>query len=463
MTCFNINNGGFILRENLSIGDMVEGEIIDFTHEGKGVLKLDNFIVFVAGGLIGDKVSVKIDEIKKNFAIGSIINIIKPSKDRIELDIHIGEARGGIPFIDYRYSKQLEWKRDKVRKDLIKIAGLDKVNVKDTIGMDNPFGYRNHVQIPVGNKNGKAAIGFYELNTNAIVDMEASILQAEIGNRILKIIRSWVEKYRIKPYDKRSKKGILRHIGIRTNKDEEAMVILVTGSNTLPHDKELIDMLKEENVISIYQNINKLNSSLTYGRQYRKLYGEDRLLDYIGDYKFNISPNSFFQVNRTQAEALYNKAMEYLDIDKDDIVYDLYCGIGTISLYIANKAKKVYGVEIVKEAIEDARENAILNNVDNVEFIVGKSEDVFPRMMKKGIQGNKVVIDPPRKGCEKEVLEAIVYLNPERVVYVSCNPTTMARDVKYLVENGYKMEEVQPVDMFGHTAHVECVMLIEKL
>ncbi|MCQ4922300.1 23S rRNA (uracil(1939)-C(5))-methyltransferase RlmD [Tissierella carlieri] len=444
----------------INIGDRFEGEIIDFTHEGNGVLKIDNFTVFVAGGLIGDKVVVRIDEIKKSFAIGSVVNITEPSKDRVVLDFDIKEARGGIPLVEYKYSKQLEWKRNKVKMDLAKIAGLVNVEVKETIGMDNPFRYRNHVQIPVGEKDGKTVIGFYETNSNDIVDMEGSILQPEIGDRILKILRTWMEKYKIKAYDKKTKKGVLRHIGIRINKNNKAMVILVTGSDRLPNEKDLIDMLTKENVISIYQNINKLNSSITYGKEYIKLYGEDRLLDYIGDYKFYLSPNSFFQVNRTQAEVLYNKAIEYLNPDKDDIIYDLYCGIGTISLYIASNAKKVYGIEIVKEAIEDAKENAILNNIDNTEFIVGKSEEIFPRLMKKGIKGNKIVLDPPRKGCEKEVLEAIVNMCPERIVYVSCNSTTMARDAKYLVENGYKVDEVQPVDMFPYTSHVESIILM---
>lgn len=446
----------------LSIGDIVKGEVVDFTHEGNGVLKVDNFTVFVTGGLIGDKIVARIDETKKNFAIGSIVNIIEPSKDRIALDFNITEARGGIPFVEYKYSKQLEWKKNKVKMDFTKIAGLLDIEVKDTIGMTNPFRYRNHVQIPVGEKDRKTVIGFYGINSNDIVDMEESILQPEIGDGIIKIIRTWMDKFNIKAYDKKTKKGILRHIGIRVNKDNKTMVILVTGSDRLPNEKELIDMLIEDDVISIYQNKNKLNSSLTYGKEYRKIYGDDTLLDYIGDYKFNISPNSFFQVNRIQAEVLYNKAIEYLELDKEDIIYDLYCGIGTISLYIANKAKKVYGVETVKQAIEDANENAKLNNINNVEFIVGKAEKVFPKMMKQGIIGNKVVIDPPRKGCEKGVLEAIITMSPERIVYVSCNSTTMARDVKYLVENGYKVVEIQPVDMFPHTAHVECVVLLQR-
>jgi len=448
---------------DIRIGDKVIGEVIDFSHEGNGILKVDNLTIFVNGGLIGDRVVAKVDKIKKNFAIGSVIDILEPSKDRIKLDFEVKEAKGGIPLIQYRYSKQLEWKKDKIKKDLFKIGGLTHVVVKDTIGMEYPYRYRNHVQIPVGEKDGKTVIGFYELNTNDIVDMDTSILQPEIGDKIINIIRTWMDKYQIKPYDKKTKKGILRHIGIRTNRDNEAMVILVTGSDKLPYVKELIEELTREKVISIYQNINKANSSRTYGRAYKKLYGVDKLLDNIGDYKFYLSPNSFFQVNRVQTEALYSKAMEYLDLKMDDIVYDLYCGIGTISLFVAPHVKKVYGVEIVNEAIEDAKYNAELNNIDNVEFMVGKAEILLPKLVKVGIESNKVVLDPPRKGCEKEVLDSLVKMQVERIVYVSCNPSTMARDVKYLVENGYKVVEVQPVDMFPHSAHVECVVLMSRV
>lgn len=447
---------------NIKIGDTIQGEIIDFSHEGKGVLRLDNLIVFVDGGLIGDKVEVEVKKVKKNFATGSVIKIIEASKDRVKLDFHISESRGGIPLVEYKYIKQLEWKRDKVKKDLAKIAGLKDVQVNDSIGMAEPFRYRNHTQIPVGYEDGDLVIGFYQINSRHIVDMEGSILQSELGDKIISIIRSWMRKYKITAYNRRTKKGTVRHIGIRTNKDNEAMVILVTTSNKLDHENQLVESLRQTNVVSIYQNINRGRSSTSYGRQYRKIYGRDTLPDYIGDYKFYLSPNSFFQVNRNQAEVLYDKVIDYLDLSNNDIVYDLYCGIGTISLYIANKAKKVYGIEMLKEAIEDAKNNADINNIDNTEFLLGKSEEIFPELIRKGMKGNKVVVDPPRKGCEREVLEAIVNLNPQRLVYVSCNPSTMARDVKYLVDNGYEVKEVQPVDMFPHTAHVECIALIQK-
>lgn len=446
---------------NFQVDDIITGEIIDFTHEGNGVMKVHNFAFFAPGGIIGDRVEIKIREIKKHFGFGSIIKIIEPSPDRV--NENISSVSGEIPLINYDYKKQLEWKQHKVKMDLLKFAGLSDIEVEDTIGMNQPYRYRNHMQIPVGNRSNKAVLGFFQKGSHDIVDMDGSILQPEIGDKILEIIRKWIDKYQIKPYDRRTNKGSLRHVGIRTNKDNQAMVIMVTATNYLPNSKELINMLKEiKGVVSIYHNVNNMKSAPTYGRKYEKLYGKERLDDYLGNFKFSISPNSFFQVNRTQAETLYNITMDYLEPNKEDVVFDIYCGIGTISLYIAKEVKKLYGIEYVKAATDDAIENAKLNNINNTEFITGKAEEVFPDLMAKGIKGNKLVVDPPRKGCEPEVLEAIVKLNPERVVYVSCNSTTMARDVKYLLENGYKVRKVQPVDMFPHTAHVESVVLISR-
>ena len=446
---------------DFKVGDIITGEIMDFTHEGNGVMKIDNFAFFIPRAIIGDKVEVKIIELKKNFGIGSITKLIEPSFDRTNENIK--SYSGEVPLINYRYNKQLEWKNHKVKMDLLKFAGVSQVEVEDTIGMENPYRYRNHIQIPIGNKNGKAVLGFFEKGSHDIVDMDGTILQPEIGDEILKTIRKWTDKYNIKPYDRASNKGILRHVGIRINKDSQVMVIIVTATDYLPKSKELVDMLSDnKNVISICHNINNLKSAPTYGRKYINLYGENRLVDFLGNFKFNISPNSFFQVNRSQAEVLYNTAMDFLKPSKDDLVFDIYCGIGTISLYIAKDAKKVYGVESVKAAIDDARENAELNNIGNVEFITGKAEEVFPELMAKGIKGNKVVVDPPRKGCEPQVLEAIVKLSPERVVYVSCNSTTMSRDCKYLIENGYQIKKIQPVDMFPHTAGIEVVVRLDK-
>ena len=446
------------------IGDIVEGEIIDFTHEGNGILRVDNIAIFATGGLIGDQVEVEIKEIKKSYCTGSVSKIIEPSKDRVELDFKITESKGGIPFIDYNYGKQLEWKTNKVKTDLEKIGGLSDVVVHDTIGMDNPYRYRNHTQVPVGIKDEKAIIGFYEINSNEIVDMEASILHPELGDKIVQLIRQWIEEYNIPPYNKVTKTGILKHIGIRINKDNQAMVILVTRGNQLPNQLELLSLLNNNlpEVISLYHNVNKMNYGGTYGKRYKKIDGKDKIIDYIGEYKFSISPNSFFQTNRDQAVVLYDKAKDYLSPDDEDIVLDLYSGIGTISIYIANDVKKVYGVEMADEAIKDAKTNARFNKMNNIEFIKGKAEETLPFLLDRGIEANKIIVDPPRKGCDKKLLDAIIKINPERIVYVSCNPTTLARDIKILVDAGFKVEEVQPVDMFPHTAHIESVTLLVK-
>ena len=447
---------------DLKLGDVLEGIIIDFTYEGKGVVKVDKFIIFVLGGVIGDKVSFEIIKIKKNFGEGKVVEIIHPSKDRVKDKLNLEEAVGVIPLVEYDYKKGLQWKREKVEKDLEKIAGLKDINVKDTMGMDNPFRYRNNVQIAVGEKDGKTVIGFYELGTNDIVDMETSILINKKANMALKAIRQWVDKYDIKAFNKTSKKGSLRHIGMRINKDDKLMIILVTADKKLVYLEELIKVLKEKDVVSIYQNINSQKDSSTYGKEYKLVYGHEALIDKVGSYKFKVSPNSFLQVNRTQAEVLYNKAIEFLNPKKEDIVADLYSGIGTISIYIAKKVKKVVSVESVKGAVDDAKYNALLNDVENIKFLKGKAELAFPKLVEEGLKINKVVLDPPRKGCETEVLQAIVDLNPERIVYVSCNSSTMARDVKHLIENGYKVKEVQPVDMFPHTAHIESIVSLEK-
>ena len=444
---------------DFKVGDIIIGEIIDFTHEGNGLMKKDNFAFFIPHGIIGDKVEIKITEMKKHFGFGSITKIIEPSSDRVNQNI--SSSSGEIPLINYDYQKQLKWKKDKVKMDLYKFAGLSDIKVEDTIGMAHPYRYRNHMQIPVGNRNNKAILGFFQKGSHDIVDMDGSILQPEIGDKILETIREWIDRYDIKPYDRRANKGILRHVGIRTNKENQAMVIMVTATNYLPKAKELVNKLKGiKGVMSIYHNINIMKSSPTYGSKYIKLYGEDRLVDLLGNLKFNISPNSFFQVNRSQAEVLYSIAIDYLEPNREDTIFDIYCGIGTLSLYLAEEVKNVYGIESVEAATDDAIENAKLNNINNVEFITGKAEEVFPEIIAKGIKGNKVVIDPPRKGCEPQVLDSIVKLNPERVVYVSCNSTTMARDVKYLLENGYKVSKVQPVDMFPHTSHVESIILM---
>lgn len=448
---------------DINIGDIIEGQIIDFTHEGNGVMKIDDFIYFVSGGLIGDKVKAKITKIKKNFALGSVVEILEASQDRLEKDENIEESLGGIPLINYKYEKQLQWKKEKVEKDLEKFAGISDLKVSDVIGMEVPYRYRNHVQVPVASKAGKTVIGFYEAGTNDIVPMRETILQSETGNKVLSIVKQWIDRYSIKAYDKKKQKGTLRHIGIRTNDKDEVMLILVTGEDMIPKKDELLELIKNntDKVKSIYQNVNKMKSPVVYGNKYKLLFGEEKLMDTIGKYKFAISPKSFFQTNRIQAEKLYNTAADFLDLKESDIVYDLYSGTGTISIYIADKVERVYGIEVVSAAIKDAKENAVINNIANVEFVLGKAEEIIPKIseIKKP---NKIILDPPRKGCEKELIEKIIEISPERIVYVSCNSSTMARDMKILIEAGYKAKAVQPVDMFPHAMDVEAVTLLTR-
>lgn len=438
------------------VGDIVEGEIVDISHKGGGIVKVNNFTIFLDKGLIGDVLNFKVIKIKKSYGMGKTLDIIKPSKHRINPKCSVSDKCGGCQFQSFDYKAQLEWKREKVKNDLTKIAGLEDIHINNTIGMDYPYRYRNNVQIPVEICNGKALIGFYEQGSKKIVDTDNCIVQSETGDEIIRILKEFIEKYNT---------TTIRHLGIRTNKDNDTMIILVTPSRKLPHSDDLIKTIinKCPNVVSIYQNINKRKGPVVYGNKFIKLHGKDKIIEYIGDLKFNISPNSFFQINSIQTEVLYKKAIEYLDLSGNETVFDLYCGIGTISLFLSKGAKKVYGIEVVKEAIQDAKENAKLNDIDNVDFIHGTSEEIFPKLIEKGIKVDKLVLDPPRKGCDQKVLDTIIEIQPKTVVYVSCNPSTLARDVGYLVEKGYKVEEVQPVDMFPWTGHVECVIEIQKV
>ena len=448
---------------DIELDNIYEGEVVDFTHDGKGVLKIYNRVVFVDGGVIGDIVKIKIKEIKKNIALGEIIERISDSKDRVDYFFNLDSLPGGVPLIHYAYDKQLEWKTQKVKNDFRKIGIID-VDVKPTIGMPYPFRYRNHTQVPVAKVEGKIQTGYFKQKSYEIVPIKEDYLQDEIGDTILESIRNWMENFGVEPYDRLLKSGVVKHIGIRTNENHEAMVILVTAFSKISHSYELVHRLIKEapGVISVYQNINPQDGSFTYGKDYNHLFGKETLKDYIGDLEFEISPNSFFQVNRQQTKILYTLAKGYLNATKDDIVFDIFCGIGTISLFIADVVKEVVGIESVKQAVLDAEANAKLNSIKNVEFSYGKAEEVFPKLIKQGKQANKIILDPPRKGCERALLDEILKHNIERIIYISCNPSTLARDVKILLEGGYKVKEVQPVDMFPHSAHVETVCLLVR-
>ena len=450
------------MSEALEKGTIVETKIIDISHEGKGVAKVDGLTVFIDGGTIGDTVKAEITQMKKNFAFGKTLEIIKPSRYRVESNCKTSEDCGGCQLRELDYEKQLKLKTDKVKNDFERIGKLKNVLIHDTIGMNKPVRYRNKAQVPVGENH----IGFYKKGSNSIVDTDECVIQSKETEKVIAIIREFMKKYDVSGYSKRTSRGTIRHIVTRISfKTKDMMVIIVTNTHKLPHKEELIEMIRTQmpNVKSIIQNVNDKKTNLVMGEKNKIIYGHGKIIDYIGELQFKISPNSFFQVNPKQTQLLYEKALKFADLKKDDTVFDIYSGIGSLSLFLSKKAKKVYGVEVVKEAIEDARENAKLNNIKNVEFFEGTAEAVLSQFCEEGKFANVVVLDPPRKGCETEVLESIVKLSPDRIVYVSCNPSTLARDLQYLSENGFTVKEAQPVDMFAGSVHVETVVLIERV
>ena len=334
--------------------------------------------------------------------------------------------------------------------------------------MDEPWRYRNKVQLPIGMVNGELKIGFFAPRSHEIIDMETCLIQDEVADKVVELTRQWIKKNNIKPYNvdgNYDETGILRHIMIRRGfTTNEVMVVLVTNGIKLPNKEEFVQLMVNNipGIKSIVQNVNSKPTNVILGQECITLWGEPTISDYIGDFKFNISPLSFFQVNPIQTEVLYGKALEYAQLTGDETVFDAYCGTGTITLFLSQKAKKVYGVEIIPQAIENANINAKENNVNNVEFFVGESEVVIPDLINKGVKADVVVVDPPRKGCDVKLLNAITNIDAERIVYVSCDPSTLARDLAILEENGYKTLEVQPVDMFPQTAHIENVALLIK-
>ncbi|HBF9585332.1 TPA: 23S rRNA (uracil(1939)-C(5))-methyltransferase RlmD [Clostridioides difficile] len=451
----------------LSKNEMYIVDIVDIGQGGVGVGKYNGITVFVEGGLIHDKVKVRINKVKKNYAVGDIVEIIEKSPFRVKrvCSDNLRDC-GGCQIQDLDYNKQLEMKTNEVKQVLSRIGKLEDVEVHDTIGMDNPYRYRNKAQFPIQKNNGIPIVGFYKKKTHDVISTEKCVIQHEINDKIVKIIKTYIRAYKVSIYDEKTHTGLIRHlvtkIGFTT---KEVMVVLVANGNKLPYLKELASVLKENipGFKTLVVNVNQKDTNAILGRENIVIYGDGKINDYIGDLVFEISPLSFFQVNPVQTKVLYDKALEYANLNDTDTVFDIYCGIGTISLFLAQKAKKVYGIEIIDDAIKDAKINAKLNNIHNAEFYVGKAEEIVPKMYREGKTANVVVVDPPRKGCDEKVLETIVSMNPERIVYVSCNPSTLARDLDYLNVHGFKCIEAQPVDMFPHSTHIETVALLSKL
>jgi 23S rRNA (uracil1939-C5)-methyltransferase len=449
----------------VKLGQEIELNIHGYGHEGEGVSRYQQFTIFVSEALKDETVLAKVVEVKRNFARAEIVSMIKPASERVTPHCQVAKDCGGCQFQHLDYRAQLITKQQRVSDAIERIGGLQGVTVHSTIGMNEPWHYRNKVQYPVGLSGHSVTLGFYRKGTHQIVPMSDCLLQPIITNKISRRIKELAEKYRVSIYNERTGSGMLRHVlikyGFATN---EAMVVLVTNGDSFPDGskiaRDLIGSFPE--IKSVVQNINRSRENVILGNTNSVLWGKDSITEKIGSLQFKISANSFFQVNPVQLQALYSKVMEYAALSWKELVLDAYCGVGSLTLVLAKKAKQVYGIESVAEAIFNARENAKLNGVENVEFLTGTVEKVLPNLLKRKLILDVAVLDPPRSGCEEVVLKTLAASKVKRIVYVSCNPGTLARDLKILDELGYKTYEIQPVDMFPHTHHVECVTRIER-
>ena len=468
------------MKSEFKKDDCVTLHIEDIGTGGEGIGKADGFTFFVKDAIVGDVIEAKIMKLKKNYGYARLMKVLTPSKDRVEPKCPVARQCGGCQIQEMRYEAQLAFKQKMVQNNLERIGGLSDFEMYPVIGMETPYAYRNKAQFPVGeDKDGNIVIGFYAGRTHHIVEQTDCCIGAPENGEVLRKVKAYMQKNQIRPYNEEHHSGIVRHILIRTGyHTKEIMVCLIVNAakaSCLKNAEQLTESLREmDGMTSVMVNFNTEKTNVILGKKSEVLWGQPYIEDFIGDVKYQISPQSFFQVNPMQTEKLYAKALEYAGLTGNETVWDLYCGIGTISLFLAKNARKVYGVEIVPQAIEDARNNAKRNGIDNAEFFVGKAEEVVPAFYEKALKQTQdseagksirpdvVVVDPPRKGCEEVLLETIVKMQPQRIVYVSCDSATLARDLKFLSANGYAVKKVQPVDQFGHSVHIETVVLLSK-
>ena len=447
--------------------DKFELIIEDMSEDGAGIGKLDGYIWFVKDALIGDKIEASAMKMKKNYGFARLVKVLEPAPGRVEARCPVARACGGCQMQELSYAEQLKFKEKKVYNHLKRIGGLENIPMEPIIGMEHPWRYRNKAQFPIGTgKDGYPVAGFYAGRTHSLIpvpDLDC-LLGCEENKILLSIVLTFMREFKISAYDENLHKGLVRHVLLRKGfSSGELMVCLVINGNKLPHADEFVERMKAAGVASVSLSVNKEKTNVIMGLEIINLYGPGYITDKIGNIEYRISPLSFYQVNPVQTERLYGTALEFADLSGGETVWDLYCGIGTISSFLAQKAGKVYGVEIIPEAIDDARANAERNGIKNVEFFVGKAEEVLPEQYEKNqIYADVIVVDPPRKGCDVVCLDTILKMAPKKVVYVSCDSSTLARDVKYLCENGYEVKRVRPVDMFPMSGHVETVVLIQR-
>jgi len=450
----------------IKVGQLYDVIVTDLSHDGLGIARIDGFLVFIKDALPNERVVARITNAKKNYAHAHAIDKIKLTDHRTCPPCSLFETCGGCQIQHMTYSSQLEFKKSIVIRNMQKFAKIEMPPVLDVIGMDDPWRYRNKTQVPFGlDENGEIVAGFYKSRSHEIIDMPSCLIQTQIADDIITEVKQIACEFEIMPYDEATHDGLLRHVVLRVGfKTGQIMVIFVTKTSDLPHKEELCQRLITNfpAIKSIAHNVNPKATNVIFGDETNTIYGKKYIIDSLDGLEFLISARSFYQINPVQTEILYKLVVDYADIGADDVVIDAYCGIGTITLFLARVAKSVYGVEIVPDAIFDALENARINGIDNANFEVGKSEVVIPRLIKEGIIPDVIVVDPPRKGCDIALLDAIIKARPTRVVYVSCDSATLARDIKILIEEGYQLEMIQPVDMFPQTSHVETVALMSR-
>lgn len=450
--------------------DIFTVQITDTGTEGEGIGKIAGFTLFVKDAVIGDTVQVKVMKAKKNYAYAKLEKVLVPSPFRVQPPCAFHRQCGGCQLQSLSYEKQLEFKQNKIRNNLVRIGGFEPEKIdacmEPIIGMEDPWHYRNKAQFPFGyDKEGNVVTGFYAGRTHTIIPNTDCALGVKENKEILEIILAYMKKYAVSAYEETTGKGLVRHVLIRKGfASGQIMVCLILNGKKLPEEQWLAEELwKIPGMTSVSVNVNTERTNVIMGKKVRVLKGEGKIEDAIGDVVFRISPLSFYQVNPVQTRKLYGQALEYAGLTGEETVWDLYCGIGTISLFLAQKAKKVYGVEIVPEAIADAKENAVRNGITNAEFFVGKAEEVLPQMYEEeGVYADVIVVDPPRKGCDEKCLETMVRMRPERIVYVSCDSATLARDLRYLGGMGYEIGKWRGCDMFPGTGHVETAVLLER-
>lgn len=453
------------IMSTLQKNEVREGKVIDLTHEGHGVVKLDRYPIFIPNALIDETIEYKVIKVKKNFAIGKLLDIKVQSNQRVEPPCVYYYKCGGCQLQHLSYQAQLAMKKEQVINLFHRKANFENTIIHDTIGMETPWRYRNKSQIPVGkNEYNDAIMGFYRQRSHQIIDMDECLIQDTKHQDVMNHVKQWFNELNVSIYDERKKAGLMRHVVIRTGHyTGDLMVIFVTNGKKFKQSDIMTQKLIEAfpNIKSVKHNINNTHSNVIMGDVSHTLYGVDQIEDTLSDITFKISDQSFYQINSTQTEKLYQRAIEYADLQGEETVLDTYCGIGTIGLYMAPKAKHVYGVEVVPEAIEDAKKNATINQFENTTFVCGKAEEVILKWKAQGIKPDVVMVDPPRKGCDESFLDTLLELNPRRIVYISCNPSTQQRDAQHLATQ-YELTQITPVDMFPHTTHVETVAQFDR-